>query len=201
MSATEKSPYDWLKPVFEYVPVVVFLAVYVLYRNEVVTVFGRELTGLLFATFVTIPVILFTTISTKLLFGKVPPMQMVMAVLVVGFGGLAILLNDERFIKMRPTLVYGLFAALLTFGVMTGRYYIKMMFGEQLEMPDDAWRKLTTRFIVFLAVMAVMNEVVWRMFSNDIWVALDKIGQPVLFIAFFLSQISLFVTYAGKPKA
>jgi len=201
MSATEKSPYDWLKPVFEYVPVVVFLAVYVLYRNEVVTVFGRELTGLLFATFVTIPVILFTTISTKLLFGKVPPMQMVMAVLVVGFGGLAILLNDERFIKMRPTLVYGLFAALLTFGVMTGRYYIKMMFGEQLEMPDDAWRKLTMRFIVFLAVMAVMNEVVWRMFSNDIWVALDKIGQPVLFIAFFLSQISLFVTYAGKPKA
>jgi len=191
---------DWVKTALEFIPVIVFLAVYLIYRTATVDVFGLELTGLLFATLVTIPVILTTVTLLKLLFGKVPPMQMVMAVMITVFGGLAVWLNDERFIKIRPTLVYSIFAAILIFGNVTGRYYLKKVMDDQVPMADEGWRKLSRRAIVFLVAMAVLNEITWRLFSDDVWVALDKIGQPIMFILFFLAQINLFVTHAGTGE-
>ncbi|MEM9715297.1 MAG: inner membrane-spanning protein YciB [Pseudomonadota bacterium] len=192
---------SWVRPVLEFATVVIFLGVYFWFRNETVMVFGMEMSGLVFATLVSIPVILTSIALLKLLTGSIPPMQIFLAVMILVFGGLTVWLNDDRFVKIRPTIVYSLFAAILTVGVMTGRSYLKTVMGDQLPMADEGWMKLTKRAILFLAAMAILNEVTWRMFSDDIWVALDKIGQPVMFIGFFLSQIPLFGKYAGKADA
>ncbi|MEO0343749.1 MAG: septation protein IspZ [Pseudomonadota bacterium] len=200
MSEEPSSGSDWIKPVLEFATAGIFLAVYLWFRNETVTVFETEMSGLVFATLVSIPVILITTILLKLLTGTIPPMQIFLAVMIIVFGGLTVWLNDDRFVKIRPTLVYSIFAAILTFGVLSGRRFLKIVMGEQLPMADIGWDKLTRRAIVFLVVMAAMNEITWRFLSEEVWVALDKIGQPVLFILFFVAQVRLFADHAGKPS-
>lgn len=104
------------------------------------------------------------------------PMPIVTGVVVLVFGGLTLLLADELFIKLKPTIVNSIFASVLLAGVLTDRLYIKILFDNAFHLPDPAWKVLTYRWIAFFVFLAILNEVIWRNFSTDFWVGFKLWG-------------------------
>jgi intracellular septation protein len=133
------------------------------------------------------------------LYHKVPVMPLVSAVIVMIFGGLTLYLQDESFIKLKPTIVYGMFAALLLAGLATGKHLLAFLFGPVLNLTDEGWRKLTVRWAVFFVLMAVLNEFVWRNFSTDIWVSFKAFGFLPITLIFAMAQVPLMQRY-GVPE-
>jgi intracellular septation protein len=167
----------WLAPLTDYGPLAVFFAAYMLADLMVATA------ALMAAT----------VVALGLSYGiarRVPVMAVVTAVIVGIFGGLTLLLQDETFIKMKPTIVQGLVAAILIGGLLAGRALLKPLLGAVLPpMADAAWRQLTLRYALFFVAMAGLNEVVWRTQSTDVWVSFKVFGIVILTIIFALSQI------------
>jgi intracellular septation protein len=120
---------------------------------------------------------------------KLHPVPLVTAVIVLVFGGLTLYLNDKSFMKMKPTMVYGLFAAVLFGGLLFKRLFVKYVFAAAVTLSDDAWRTLTIRFGAFFTGMALLNELIWRSFSDNIWVYFHFIGAIALTLMFSFSQI------------
>ena len=121
-----------LKAALDYGPLIVFLAVFLLYRDQDVVLWGQTYPGLILATLVFVPL---TVLANAVLWkktGELSVMQLVTLVVVVVFGGLTIWLNDPRFIKMKPTLIYLTFAALLALGAMLGRNWLGRALGETM---------------------------------------------------------------------
>ena len=192
---------SWVKPVLELGPVVVFFTVYVMWRDDTIMLFGAEYGGLVLATLVFTPIILAATGVLWYLTGTLSAMQVFTAVLIIVFGGLTVWLNDDRFIKVKPTIIYLLFSGILLAGALFGRMFLRALMDDKVPMLEEGWRILTWRTIVFFFAMAVLNELVWRLFSDDIWVLLDTVGQPALVFGFFILQMSLFTTYEDKSRA
>lgn len=122
---------------------------------------------------------------------RIPLMPLVTALVVGVFGGLTLWLKDESFIMMKPTIVYGLFAAILGGSVLLGRPAVKALLGEALNLSDRGWHHLSLRFCLFFLAMALANEVVRRAVSVDLWVLWKVPGSIVLTFAFTLSQMPL----------
>jgi intracellular septation protein len=120
---------------------------------------------------------------------KLHPVPMVTAVIVVLFGGLTLYLNDATFIKMKPTMVYGLLGATMLGGLVFRKPFAKYVFGAAITMTDESWRALSWRFALFFFGMAFLNELIWRSFSNDIWVDFHVFGAIALTVLFSLSQV------------
>ncbi len=106
----------------------------------------------------------------------VPIMAIVTGVIVLVFGTLTLVLHDETFIKVKPTIIYGLFAAILGGGLLFGRSFIAVMFDQMFNLTPQGWRILTLRWALFFAGMAVLNEIVWRTQSTDFWVNFKVFG-------------------------
>ncbi len=122
---------------------------------------------------------------------KVPKVPLGTALIVLVFGGLTLYLNDELFIKLKPTIVNGLFAAILFGGLFFGRALVKPVLGAVWAMDDHGWRRLTLRWAWFFVAMAILNEMVWRNFSTDVWVSFKVFGfLPITFL-FSLTQVPL----------
>jgi intracellular septation protein len=122
---------------------------------------------------------------------KLPRMAVVTGVVVVVFGGLTLWLQDETFIKMKPTIVNGLFALALGIGLLQGRSYIKYLMGEMMPMDDRGWMIFTRRWAIFFVCMAVLNEVVWRTQTTDFWVAFKTFGNFPITMIFMVCQLPL----------
>jgi intracellular septation protein len=121
-----------------------------------------------------------------------PRMAVVTGVVVAVFGGLTLVLQDETFIKMKPTIVNGVFALILCFGLLVqNRSYLKYLMGEMLPMDDEGWRKLTVRWTWFFVFMACLNEAVWRTQTTEFWVSFKTFGNMPLTLAFVLAQTPL----------
>jgi intracellular septation protein len=116
-----------------------------------------------------------------------PRMALVTAIVVACFGGLTLWLQDETFIKMKPTIVNGIFALILGFGLLQGRSYLKDLMRETLPMNDAGWMIFTQRWIMFFVCMAALNEVVWRSQTTEFWVSF-KNGQVAGFSAFVVRK-------------
>lgn len=123
--------------------------------------------------------------------GHLPRMAVVTAVVVAVFGGLTLWLQDETFIKMKPTIVQVLFAAILLGGLAFGRPLLKPLMGAAWAMDDRGWHKLTLRFALFFLAMAALNEAVWRTQSTDVWVSFKVFGILGLTLVFALAQTPL----------
>jgi intracellular septation protein len=130
-------------------------------------------------------------VASRFFLGRFAIAPAATAVLVVVFGGLTFLLDDPSFIKMKPTIINLLFAAILGYGIFTGRPLLKMFMGEALRLTDDGWHTMTVRWTVFFVVMAVMNEIVWRNFSEAAWVNFKVFGILPLTLIFAMAQIGL----------
>ncbi|NVO13336.1 MAG: septation protein A [Rhodoplanes sp.] len=130
-----------------------------------------------------------------------PLMPVVSAVIVVVFGGLTLVLHDETFIKLKPTLIYLLFATVLAVGLWRDRPLLALVFDTVLDLTDEGWRRLTLRWAVFFAVMAVVNELVWRTQSTDFWVNFKLFGFVPLTFAFALLQVRLLSHHSRAEQA
>ncbi|HET9132269.1 MAG TPA: septation protein A [Terriglobia bacterium] len=134
-------------------------------------------------------------IASQILLGRIAIMPLITSVFVLVFGGLTLWLQDDHFIKMKPTIVNALFASILFGGLLTNRVFLKIVFGDVMKLSEEGWRLLTLRWAVFFVFLAVLNEVMWRGFSTDTWVAFKVFGiMPITFV-FALAQIGLLKKY------
>ena len=180
-----------LKSALELGPVAAFFVGYLYLKDRSIEVAGTEYSGFIVATALFIPVLLASIAVLWRLTGKLSKMQVVTAVLVLVFGGLTVWLNDERFFKMRPTIVFGLFAVILGVGLLRGRSYLAWVMEDLMPLTSEGWMILTRRLAWFFAGLSAANEVIWRNFSEEIWVYSDTFGQPLAIFAFFMLQAGL----------
>jgi len=131
---------------------------------------------------------------------KLSPMPIFTAVLVVIFGGLTLYLQNDLFIKMKPSVLYAFFGALLLGGLRFNRLFIKYVFGQAFELDEAGWRKLTIRWGIFFLGLALLNEVVWRLTSTETWVAFKVWGIIPLLFLFALAQTPLVMKHQLGDK-
>ena len=122
---------------------------------------------------------------------RLPTLPLVTAFFVLVFGTLTLVLKDSTFIKLKPTLVYSLFGILLLVGLALRRSWLEPLLGSALSLTEEGWRRLTLRWALFFLVMAVVNELVWRNFSDDVWVNFKVFGFLPLTLVFFMAQTGL----------
>ena len=126
---------------------------------------------------------------------KIPIMPTLGAGIVLIFGGLTIYFNDETFIKMKPTIINAVFAIILYGGIIFKKPLLKYLLGAALKLEEEGWKILTQRWIAFFIALAVLNEVVWRTQTTDLWVNFKVFGiLPITFI-FTMSQFPLIKKY------
>ena len=139
----------------------------------------------------TVIAVLFSYILEK----KIPIMPTVGAGIVLLFGGLTIYFDNDIFFKMKPTIINVLFAVILYGGVLINKPLLKYLLGAALRLEETGWRILTQRWIGFFIALAVLNEIVWRTQSTDIWVNFKVFGiLPITFI-FTMTQFPLIKKY------
>lgn len=190
----------WVKPALEFGPLILFFAVFMLFRGQDVQLWGQSYGGFIFATLVFIPALVLSTLIQWRITGKLAPMQVATLVLVIVFGGMSVWLNDPRFFKLKPTIIYVLFAVILGTGLALRRNWLGAVLSEALPMDAEGWRKLTLRMALFFLALAVMNELVWRNMSETAWVYFKTFGLPVLLFAFLLGNAGLYRAHALPDK-
>ncbi len=127
-------------------------------------------------------------------------MPLVTLVLVLVLGGLTLYLGDSTFIKMKPTVVYLVFAVILGGGIIFDQYYLKFVFDGAFHLPDQAWRVLTWRWVAFFSALAVVNEIVWRNFSESMWVNFKVFGILPLVFGFALANTPFMLKYMPRDN-
>ena len=138
-------------------------------------------------------------IASYVVVRHVPMMAIVTAVIVLVFGTLTLVLHDETFIKIKPTIIYGLFAAILGGGLLFGRSFIAILFNQMFNLTPKGWRILTMRWALFFLGMAVLNEVIWRTQSTDFWVAFKAFGAIPITMIFAMTQMPVIKRYHQEP--
>ena len=138
-------------------------------------------------------------IASYVVVRHVPMMAIVTAVIVLVFGTLTLVLHDETFIKIKPTIIYGLFAVILGGGLLFGRSFIAILFNQMFNLTPKGWRILTMRWALFFLGMAVLNEIIWRTQSTDFWVAFKAFGAVPLTMVFAISQMPVIKRYHLEP--
>jgi len=156
-----------------------------------------EHAGIFTATGIFIPTVLLALVVGYVLTRHLPVMPVVTAIVVVVFGALTLILQDETFIKLKPTIIYVLFAAVLLGGLAFGKPLLGMVFDSVFHLTDEGWRKLTLRWALFFLALAVLNEIVWRTQSTDLWVTFKVFGVVPLTFVFAALQYPLLTKYAA----
>lgn len=130
-------------------------------------------------------------VASRAILGRIPTMPLVSGFFVLVFGGLTLWLQDDQFIKLKPTIVNGLFAAILFGGLASGRTLLKIVFGDVFRLSEEGWRHLTIRWGLFFLFLAMLNEIVWRNFSTDFWVSFKVFGIMPITMVFAVAQVGL----------
>lgn len=197
---SEKQINPILKQVLELGPTLVFFLIYLRIKDDVFTVGGTEYSGFIMATLVFVPILLVSMGILWQLTGKLSRMQVFTAFMVIFFGGLTAWFNDERFFKMKTSIVYGCFAAILGFGLLRGRSYLRYIMEDFLPMQQEGWMILTRRLTFMFLGLALANELIWRTQSTDLWVKLETFAFPVVLFAFLWFQIVALQKYLIEPE-
>ena len=195
MSSNQKN--SGIRSTLEIGPVIVFFAAYMLFdRYEIsYNFYGQNYEGFVLATTIFIPLILFTTFLSWKLTGEVSKIQLFTAILVVVFGGMTIFFNDDRFFKMKPTLIYFLFGSILLVGLFRGKSYLQSLMGTVLPLDDEGWMIISRRITGFFFFLAVLNEFVWRTFSTEVWVYFKTFGLSAALLIFLVTQYPVLSKY------
>jgi intracellular septation protein len=190
VSAEDKPKLNPLvKMAFDFGPLVLFF-------------FANSYGGIFFATAAFMIAVVAALAVQYVLVRKIPIVPVVTAAIVLAFGALTLWLHDETFIKMKPTIIYSIFAAILFVGLATGRPLFELVLDGAFHMTEEGWKKLTWRWAFFFLGLAVLNEIIWRTVSTDTWVAFKTFGFLPLTLIFALAQAPIFIRYAIKsPKA
>jgi intracellular septation protein len=151
--------------------------------------------GIFYATAAFMAATAISLITSRIFLKRIPILALVTGVFVIFFGFLTIYLQDDTFIKIKPTIVNALFAIILAAGLYFRRPVLKFALGEVLHLQEEGWRLLTMRWIGFFIFLAILNEIVWRNFSTDTWVSFKSFGTMPLTFIFMISQITLIMRH------
>lgn len=195
----EKKINPILKLALELGPVLLFFVLFGRLKDKVFTIGGTEYSGFIVTTAAFVLLIIATSAALWMLTGKLSKMQLMTLVLVIVMGGLSVWLNDDRFIKMKPTLLYLAFGGILGFGLLRGQSYLRLVMEEALPMQPEGWMILTRRMTAFFLALAVANEAVWRLMSTEAWVNFKTFGLTIALFAFFMAQSKLLERYGTEP--
>ena len=186
---TERTISPILKQVLELGPTLIFFVIYLRIKDETYVWNGIEYTGFIVATLVFVPIMLTAMAIMWALTRKLSRMQIFTAFMVIFFCGLTAYFNDERFFKMKTSIVYGIFAIILGIGLLRGKSYLEWIMAEMMPMEREGWMILTKRLCLGFAVLALANEFVWRTMSTEAWVKIETFAFPIALFVFLWSQI------------
>ena len=181
-------------------PVIIFFLVFIWRNGETVVIGGQEYSSLIQATAIFVPLMILSTGLGWWINGHLSKIQVLTLVLVIVFGAMTVFLNDERFFKMKPTLIYVLFGAALSFGLMRGQNYIEALMGDKLGMQSEGWAIIAKRLTAFFFALAVLNELVWRTQSSETWVYFKTFGLSGAVMLFMLFQVRVFMKYGDLEE-
>ncbi len=196
----EKKINPMVKFALEFGPVLLFFVAYTRLKENTYTIGGTEYDGFIVVTAAFVPLLLASIAILWKLTGKISRMQVLTAVMVIFFGGLTVWFNDERFFKIKTTIVYGFFASVLGLGLILGKSWLEYVMDELLPLTSEGWMILTKRLTFAFAALAIANEVVWRTMSTDAWVKIETFGFPVALFVFFMLQTNLFQKYSSEEQ-
>jgi intracellular septation protein len=155
--------------------------------------------GIFAATATFMVAVLAALAASYLMTRRLPIMPVVTAVIVVVFGALTLILHDATFIKVKPTVIYALFGAVLFGGLYFNKPLLGVVFDSLFNLTDEGWRKLTWRWAIFFFALAALNEIVWRNTSTNVWVDFKVFGVVPLTFLFAALQAPLLKKYAAEP--
>ena len=184
-----------VKAALEYGPLLLFLLGYWYVKDRSFEIAGHTYSGFIVITAAFVLVFVLSILALWRLTGRLSPMQIVTLVVVLFMGGLSVWFNDEHFFKMKPTFIYAFFAGALGVGLLQGKSYLRLVMEETLPLQSEGWMILTRRIAVFFAVLAVVNEVVWRNFSTESWVWFKAVGLTLAMFLFLLTQAGVLTRY------
>lgn len=191
-----------LKTYLDLGPVIIFFVSYFVVGKIYPAPHGQpSQPAIMWATGIFMAMTLVSLIASYLIEKKIHLVPLITAGAVLVFGGLTIALHDPRFIKIKPTIIYILFAAILLTGWALRKPFIKHVFRGQLHLSDQGWRVLTLRFGLFFIVAAILNEAVWRNFSFDFWITYKVWGMTALTFVFTALQMMFVSRYHIDPPA
>ena len=187
MSETKKPPLNpLLRLAFDLGPLLLFF-------------FANSRYGIFVATATFMVAVILALAASYVMTRALPIMPVVTAIIVVVFGGLTLILHNDIFIKVKPTILYALFGAVLLGGLFFGKSFLGIVFDSLFHLTEEGWRKLTLRWALFFFALAVLNEIVWRNTSTDIWVDFKVFGFLPLTFVFGALQYPLLKKYAVEP--
>jgi intracellular septation protein len=156
--------------------------------------------GIFAATAVLMACVMVTLAVSYAMLKRIPVMPLVTAVIVLIFGSLTLIFHDETLIKIKPTALYVLFGVALFVGLWFKRPLLKILFDGALHVTEEGWRKLTWRWAFFFIALAVLNEIVWRTQTTDVWVKFKTFGFLPITLLFALAQAPLIMRYETKEE-
>ena len=202
---SKKEINPFVKTLLEMGPILLFFVAYIRLKDQVFNIGGTDYDGFIIVTAAFVILLIITNGILWMLTGKLSKVQIATLVLVVVFGGMTVWLNDDRFIKMKPTMIYLLFGGILGFGLLRGVSYLKYVMEEMMQLQDEGWMILTKRVTLFFVALAILNELVWRSTSTETWVYFKTFGLTFALFGFFMTQTKLFQTFGieddTKPES
>ena len=190
-----------LKQALELGPTILFFLIYMRIKDDSFSLAGTEYSGFIVAALILVPLLLASTLVLWLLTGTISRMQIFVAVMVIFFGGLTAWFNDERFFKMKTTIVYGTFAVILGIGLLRGRSLLQWVMAEALPMKPEGWMILTRRLAAMFAALAIANEIIWRTQSTELWVKLETFAMPAALFLFLMLNFMALQRFMIDPDA
>jgi intracellular septation protein len=157
--------------------------------------------GIFAATGILMASVLVTLGVSYAMLRRIPIMPLVTAVIVVIFGSLTLIFHDETLIKIKPTALYILFGAALFVGLWLKKPLLKILFDGAIQVSEEGWRKLTWRWAFFFLGLAILNEIVWRTQTTDLWVKFKTFGFLPITLLFAVAQAPLIMKYETKDEA
>ncbi len=172
----------------EFIPLISFFAVFRLF-------------DIIIATATIVILTLVSTLINYIVNKEFSVVNLISVAMITIFGSITVFSNNPIFIKLKPTIINLCFAAILLFGVIKKKVYLKFLFNKTVVLPDEIWLVLSKRFILFFVLLACLNEIVWRNFSDSIWVSFKAFGLITLSLIFMLLQIPLFKKHAVNTSS
>lgn len=187
----KKSNEGTAKFLYDYLPLIVFFACYKLAKTP-----DPLITATVWMVITTFAALIISYFLTK----KIPTIALVSGLMLGFFGGLTILLKDDIFIKMKPTIINLIFAAILFYGYFAKKPFLSYLLGEQIKISKSAWLTLSMRWGIFFIFLSCVNELIWRNFSTDFWVQFKVFGMMPLSLIFTISQVPFMMKEMKKEN-
>lgn len=203
MSQSESKPVKQASGVMKFLleqgPLLVLLAGVILLKGKSFDLLGAERTGFVVMTLVFVPLAALATAVQYALYREVSRGQVITLAMVIVFGGLTFWLNDERFLKVKVTLIYLIFALFLSLSLVRGRAGLESLLGSAIEMREEGWIILTRRFALLFLFYAALNEIVWRVMSTEFWLGMKIFGFMGATMVFFITQLPMMRAHGAFP--